>query len=153
MKFFRFLTKQGENEEIELYIYLKSITEETGDLKRLIRCYEYSQLMQMPAQASANPNMSGISMTKLVDKYTPALNLAAAINLIIPNAVLYFYCTKSKRIHYMITLNDVFISSTKQYLERKRNTLCDTFTLEFNKIKWEYNSTSTGWDLTRKKPF
>ena len=150
MRFFTFLNKQDEHDDIYVYLYLKSITEETGDLKRLIRCYEYNQSLQMPVKASANPSMSGITLTKAVDRYTPALNLAVAINLVIPNAIIYFYSAKSKRIHYMITLTDVFISSTKQYLRKK---LCDTFTLEFNKIKWEYDSSSSSWDLISKKPF
>ena len=141
MSFLKFLSKhQQKNEGIDLCLYLKGVTEETGDIKRLIRCYEYNQYL------------SNITLTKTVDSYTPVLNFAAATNLIIPDAILYFFNNKSKKIHYMITLYDVFISSTRQYLKPGKE-LCDTFTLGFNKIKWEYDSTSTSWNITRKKPY
>ncbi|EEG76258.1 type VI secretion system tube protein Hcp [Dethiobacter alkaliphilus] len=151
MSLLKFLTKQQRTEGIDVCLYLKGITEETGDLNRLIRCYEYNQYLQMPVQASANPKLSTITLTKPVDSYTPVLNLAAATNLIIPRAILYFYNNAAKQIQYMITLHDVFISSTRQYLKTDKN-LCDTFTLGFDKIKWEYKSSSTGWDLSGKKP-
>ncbi len=149
--FLKFLTKQQNNEGIDLCLYLKGVTEETGDFRRLIRCYEYNQYLKMPAKASANLNLSTITLTKKVDRFTPVLNLAAATNLTIPDAILYFFNNKTKKIHYMITLYDVFISSTRQYLKPGKD-LCDTFTLGFDKIKWEYNSTSTSWNITRKKP-
>ena len=146
---FPFRLKEEKHNEIEAYLYLKTITEETGDLNRLIHCLEYNQCLQMPVQPSANPHLSSITVTKEVDRYTPALNLAAATYLTIPTGILYFYNNRTKRIHYMITIFDVFISSTRQYLENK---LLDTFTLGFGKIQWEYNSSSAGWDLANKKP-
>jgi|GEM_PF-3155156 len=41
------------------------------------------------------------------------------------------------------------ILSTCQYLQKS---LYEKFTLGFGKIKWEYNSSTNGWDLIGKKP-
>ncbi|MDW7650201.1 MAG: type VI secretion system tube protein Hcp [Bacillota bacterium] len=150
MIFFAFRRPDVQKENVHTYLYLKNITEETGELKRLIRCHRYEQSLLIPGQPSPVPKFSNVTLTKSADKFTPTLNLAASTDLKIPSAILYFYCTKAKCVQYMVTLSDAFIKSTRQYLEE--GMLCDTFSLGFTKIKWEYHGYSTGWDLSTNQP-
>lgn len=134
----------------KLFIYIEGITEETGDLKRLIRCIDYEHGFHMSGGISPKPDFTGMTITKAVDRHSPPLALAALTNLTIPTMILYFYSTKTTKVRDLIIMHNSNLKSVKQHTECSH--LLETLIFDVNKIQWNFDSSSAGWDLLKNRP-
>ncbi len=143
---------KASEQGLKAHLYIKGITEETGNLNRLIRCIDYDLGFQMSDGISPKPTFTTMTITKPADKHSPTLALTALTNLTVPTMTLYFYNTKAAKVQYMIIMNHISILSNKQHMDPGGKDLLETVSFSFSKIEWNYENSSAGWDLIKNRP-